>query len=367
MANKKISDYTEALSAAADDFFEISVDLGGGSYATRKIKKSNLGLGGSPLTTKGDLYTFDSADARLAIGSDGEVLIADSAEATGMRWGTVSSNSIYTADDSLTGNRVLTLATYSLEVQNSTASTVLKLEDSGAFMLGVNASSNSSRNVAIGQSATATTGTYGIAIGYNSVAGGIGTAIGLNTDAGTSAVAIGENSQALGTKGTALGYYSEATGDNVAIGGLAKATGIWSTALGFSTSASAQESLAIGSRVFATANSSYIIGVCGTNRPNSTANSFEVNFDEVTPTFKFGQTADGWLNSTGGFLFGATTVDASAALQVDSTTKGFLPPRMTTTEKNAITTPATGLVVFDTTLAKLCVYTGAAWETVTSA
>lgn len=103
MANKKISDYTEALSAAADDFFEISVDLGGGSYATRKIKKSNLGLGGSPLTTKGDLYTFDSADARLAIGSDGQVLIADSAEATGLRWGTVSSNSIYTADDVITG------------------------------------------------------------------------------------------------------------------------------------------------------------------------------------------------------------------------------------------------------------------------
>jgi len=57
---------------------------------------------------------------------------------------------------------------------------------------------------------------------------------------------------------------------------------------------------------------------------------------------------------------------ASAQLAVDSTTKGFLPPRMTTTQKNAITSPATGLVIFDTTLAKLCVYTGAAWQTVTS-
>lgn len=108
MANKKISDYTEALSAAADDFFEISVDLGGGSYATRKIKKSNLGLGGSPLTTKGDLYTFDSADARLAVGSDGQVLIADSAEATGLRWGSVSASNIYNSDDSLTGTRTVT-------------------------------------------------------------------------------------------------------------------------------------------------------------------------------------------------------------------------------------------------------------------
>jgi hypothetical protein len=39
---------------------------------------------------------------------------------------------------------------------------------------------------------------------------------------------------------------------------------------------------------------------------------------------------------------------------------------MTTTEKNAIASPATGLVVYDTTLNKLSVYTGATWETVTS-
>jgi hypothetical protein len=57
--------------------------------------------------------------------------------------------------------------------------------------------------------------------------------------------------------------------------------------------------------------------------------------------------------------------DASAQLDVASTTKGFLPPRMTTTQKNAIATPAAGLVVYDTTLNKLCVYT-TAWETITS-
>jgi hypothetical protein len=56
---------------------------------------------------------------------------------------------------------------------------------------------------------------------------------------------------------------------------------------------------------------------------------------------------------------------ASAQLQVDSTVRGFLPPRMTTAQKNAIATPAAGLMVYDTTLNKLCVYT-TAWETITS-
>lgn len=57
---------------------------------------------------------------------------------------------------------------------------------------------------------------------------------------------------------------------------------------------------------------------------------------------------------------------SSALLQGNSTSKGFLPPRMTTTQKNAISSPAAGLIVFDTTLAKLCVYSGVAWQTITS-
>ena len=64
---------------------------------------------------------------------------------------------------------------------------------------------------------------------------------------------------------------------------------------------------------------------------------------------------------------GNVNEDPSAILEVVSTTQGFLPPVMTTTQKDAITTPAEGLVVYDVTLHKLSVWTGAAWETVTSA
>jgi hypothetical protein len=71
------------------------------------------------------------------------------------------------------------------------------------------------------------------------------------------------------------------------------------------------------------------------------------------------------ISPSGSLLINTTTEIASSKLTIDSTTQGFLPPRMTTTEKNAIATPAAGLVVYDTTLAKLCLYT-TTWETITS-
>jgi len=60
------------------------------------------------------------------------------------------------------------------------------------------------------------------------------------------------------------------------------------------------------------------------------------------------------------------SVSTSGAVQINSTTQGFLFPRMTTTQKNAIASPLAGLVVYDTTLGKLCVRGASAWETITS-
>jgi hypothetical protein len=44
----------------------------------------------SPLTTKGDVYTYDTDNQRLGVGSNGQVLTADSAEASGIKWAAIS-------------------------------------------------------------------------------------------------------------------------------------------------------------------------------------------------------------------------------------------------------------------------------------
>jgi len=72
-----------------------------------------------------------------------------------------------------------------------------------------------------------------------------------------------------------------------------------------------------------------------------------------------------WTSNNNNVGIGTINPVATAALQISSTTQGFLPPVMTTTQKNAITSPATGLVVFDSTLSKLCVFSGT-WQTITS-
>ena len=63
---------------------------------------------------------------------------------------------------------------------------------------------------------------------------------------------------------------------------------------------------------------------------------------------------------------GTTNPNPSAALHIASTTRGFLPPTMTSAQRNAIVLPLNGLTVYDTDTERLYVYMDGTWRYILS-
>ncbi len=72
-----------------------------------------------------------------------------------------------------------------------------------------------------------------------------------------------------------------------------------------------------------------------------------------------GQYSPSWMASA--LYIGDSTLTPSALLNVSSTTQGVVWSRMTTAQKNAIASPVTGLIVYDTDLSNYYFYNGSAW------
>ena len=120
-------------------------------------------------------------------------------------------------------------------------------------------------------------------------------------------------------------------------------------------------------------NTDFILGTANTERARiNTSGNFLIG---TTTDAGYKLDVNGTLRSVNSAYFattsgsvgvGTTTIDSSALLQVESTTKGILGPRLTTAQILAISTPAEGLYVYNTDLKTLCFYNGTAWQKVTS-
>jgi len=67
------------------------------------------------------------------------------------------------------------------------------------------------------------------------------------------------------------------------------------------------------------------------------------------------------MDSSGNVGIGTSSPSAAARLDVSSTTSGFLPPRMTTAQRDAISSPPNGLMLYNTSTDKLQVRAAGAW------
>lgn len=93
------------------------------------------------------------------------------------------------------------------------------------------------------------------------------------------------------------------------------------------------------------------------------ANGNSYNYPQTDDNL-WGDDATNWASAVSAALSAlglGATVNPQAVIDIVSTTKGVYFPRMTTTQRDAITSPAAGLILYNTTTSEYNVYTGAAW------
>ena len=101
-ANPTDAIYTDFTALTTPDTGDLLLGFDGATGEPVVIDVDDMPTGAiSPLTTKGDLWTYSTVDARLPVGADGRVLVADSGETTGLKWvagGTLGLGSNFRAD-----------------------------------------------------------------------------------------------------------------------------------------------------------------------------------------------------------------------------------------------------------------------------
>jgi hypothetical protein len=263
------------------------------------------------------------------------------------------------------------------------------------------ASNNSFFGVASGQANTtgASNSFFGLSSGNANTTGSFNATIGANAlifnTTGSNNVAVGQSAGRRISNGTNLtisntsifiGDDTRSAADNqtnqIVIGNSAIGLGSNTTVLGNTSTTHGRwyGNLLIGTDT----NAGFALDVLGTSRykgiarfENTSSNWILIDGSDATNqgviSSRFNQlqfktnTGAGTphislLPATGGSVgVGTSSPSASALLDITSTTQGFLPPRMTTTQRNAIASPATGLMIYNSTDNLVQAYNGTSW------
>jgi hypothetical protein len=202
---------------------------------------------------------------------------------------------------------------------------------------------NGKRNTAIGSGAMAN---------YNGTSFDNNTSVGYNNlpylTSGSGNTSVGAESMMAnitGTENTSVGNQSliNSTGNNNV--GIGKRSG--------QTISSGSQNTIIGTDADVATNSLNNATAIGYGANVATSNTIQLGNADITNVKTSGAIAAGAGTSSiaGSLVIGdASITGASAALEVKSTTKGFLLPRLTTAQRDAISSPELGLMIYNTSI-----------------
>ena len=360
-----------------------------------------LTLNSQPLTFLGTTRTRFHANGRMTIGDTTDAgfrldVRGEDASINGLRIGKGNGQS---ATNTVIGLNTLTANSASFHVAIGANALAANTIGNGNVAIGYNAiKTNTTKNdmigigyealglaaseasIAIGSNALrVATGVRNVGVGYNvlpaNTTGTENTVIGWNSSVinttGSYSTIIGSNayrSNTIGGGSTFVGYSAGKSGTgNTGVGSesLTNSTGDNNTAIGrqsgyFITTGTGNVCLGANAGQYLTTQNNHIV--------ISSLNNNTLAEDQARAAFYVQQnstTTSQIITLNGNIGVNTIAPAATAVMDLTSTTKGFLPPRMTTTQINAIISPAVGLVVYNTTLNVLCVYTGT-WQKMTT-
>jgi hypothetical protein len=333
-----------------------------------------------------DIWKADVTNKNYLIGNAVGILFTPGSATNNIGMGDLSLTGCTTcAADVAIGSGTMQLAT---TAQDNTAI--------GAFTMQQNTTGSS--NTAIGKNAlkATATGSNNVGIGWGTLVANtassntaVGTSAGGANTSGTGLCLLGyQAGQAFstGNYNAGVGYqiFSSGTGSqNSGIGGFSQAfqtSGTGNSSVGYQSlygnggNASWNYSSAIGFTAGKTnqADSNLFLGsFTGINAlATSITGKGNIIIGKANDTLLTSATND-FLNIAS-IITGLTTTKqisinnfasptATAQFEVGGTTRGVLIPRLTTTQQNAITSPATGLIIYNTDTAGLVDYNGTAW------